>query len=171
MAGVKCEHCGALMQGKVKANSVIGCVSCKKQFRVTPELMSAYEVEREKSVWDYARRYGIYTVGGLILVVGILSAMYGQVTKPVEQVRAEQVQELFFADGRNYQVIQAVKKSMNDPDSFEHIETQHVDQGSGDVAITMMFRGKNAFGGKVVNKAVAMVNPESGAVTSLAIES
>lgn len=171
MAGVKCEHCGELMQGKIKSNSVIGCISCKKQFRVTPELMSAYESEKQLSAWDYIRRYGIYTVGGLILIVGLLSAMYGQVTKPVEQVRAEQVQELFFADGRNYQVIEAVKKSMNDPDSFEHIETQHVDKGSGDVAVTMMFRGKNAFGGKVVNRAVAMVNPSSGEVTSLAIES
>ena len=170
MAGVKCEHCGDLMQGKIKSNSVIGCVTCKKQFRVAPELMSVYESDYLFSVWDYIKRYGIYTVGGLILIVGLLSAMYGQVTKPVEQVRAEQVQELFFADGQNYQVVQAVKKSMNDPDSFEHIETRHVDNGTGDVAITMMFRGKNAFGGKVINRAVAMVNPQSGTVTSLAIE-
>lgn len=170
MAGVKCEHCGELMQGRVKSNSVIGCVSCKKQFRVTPELMSDYESEKQLSAWDYIKRYGIYTVGGLILIAGVLLMMFGESNKSVEQIRDEQVQELFFADGQNYQVVQAVKKSMNDPDSFEHIETKHVDNGSGDVAITMMFRGKNAFGGKVVNRAVAMVSPESGAVTSLAIE-
>ena len=170
MAGVKCEHCGELMQGRVKSNSVIGCVSCKKQFRVTPELMAAYESEKKLSAWDYIKRYGIYTVGGLILIVVVLSVIFGESNKSVEQIRDEQVQELFFADGQNYQVVQAVKKSMNDPDSFEHIETKHVDNGSGDVAITMMFRGKNAFGGKVVNRAVAMVSPESGAVTSLAIE-
>ena len=170
MAGVKCEHCGELMQGKIKPNSVIGCVSCKKQFRVTPELMSAYESEKELSVWDYIKRYGIYTIGGLILIVVVLSVMFGESNKSVEQIRDEQVQELFFADGQNYQVVQAVKKSMNDPDSFEHIETRHVDNGTGDVAVTMMFRGKNAFGGKVINRAVAMVSPESGAVTSLAIE-
>lgn len=170
MAGVKCEHCGELMQGRVKSNSVIGCVSCKKQFRVTPELMSDYESEKQLSAWDYIKRYGIYTVGGLILIAGVLLMMFGESNKSVEQIRDEQVQELFFADGQNYQVVQAVKKSMNDPDSFEHIETKHVDNGSGDVAITMMFRGKNAFGGKIVNRAVAMVSPESGAVTSLAIE-
>lgn len=170
MAGVKCEHCGELMQGRVKSNSVIGCVSCKKQFRVTPELMSDYESEKQLSAWDYIKRYGIYTVGGLILIAGVLLMMFGESNKSVEQIRDEQVQELFFADGQNYQVVQAVKKSMNDPDSFEHIETKYVDNSSGDVAITMMFRGKNAFGGKIVNRAVAMVNPESGAVTSLAIE-
>lgn len=170
MAGVKCEHCGELMQGRVKSNSVIGCVSCKKQFRVTPELMSDYESEKQLSAWDYIKRYGIYTVGGLILIAGVLLVIFGESNKSVEQIRDEQVQELFFADGQNYQVVQAVKKSMNDPDSFEHIETKHVDNGSGDVAITMMFRGKNAFGGKVVNRAVAMVSPESGTVTSLAIE-
>ena len=170
MAGVKCEHCGDLMQGKIKSNSVIGCVTCKKQFRVTPELIRAYESEKELSAWDYIKRYGIYTVGGLILITGVLLAIFGESNKSVEQVREDQVQELFFADGQNYQVVQAVKKSMNDPDSFEHIETRHVDNGTGDVAITMMFRGKNAFGGKVINRAVAMVNPQSGTVTSLAIE-
>lgn len=170
MAGVKCEHCGELMQGKVKSNSVIGCVSCKKQFRVTPELMSDYESEKQLSAWDYVRRYGITVVGGFILVATALLAMFGGDPKSVEQIRDEQVQELFFADGQNYQVVQAVKKSMNDPDSFEHIETKYVDNGTGDVAVTMMFRGKNAFGGKVVNRAVAMVSPKSGAVTSLAIE-
>lgn len=170
MAGVKCEHCGELMQGRVKSNSVIGCVSCKKQFRVTPELMAAYESEKQLRAWDYIKRYGIYTVGGLILIAGVLLVMFGESNKSVEQIRDEQVQELFFADGQNYQVVQAVKKSMNDPDSFEHIETKYADNGTGDVAVTMMFRGKNAFGGKVVNRAVAMVNPKSGTVTSLAIE-
>ena len=158
------------MQGRVKSNSVIGCVSCKKQFRVTPELMSDYESEKKLSAWDYIKHYEIYTVGGLILIVVVLSVIFGESNKSVEQIRDEQVQELFFADGQNYQVVQAVKKSMNDPDSFEHIETRHVDNGTGDVAITMMFRGKNAFGGKVINRAVAMVNPQSGTVTSLAIE-
>lgn len=170
MAGVKCEHCGELMQGKVNVNKVIGCLYCRKQFRVTKELTAAYEVEKEQSVWDYIKRYGIYTVGGFILIAAVLLAMFGESNKSVEQIRDEQVQELFFADGQNYQVVQAVKKSMNDPDSFEHIETRHVDNGTGDVAVTMMFRGKNAFGGKVINRAVAMVSPESGAVTSLAIE-
>lgn len=170
MAGVECEHCGALMQGKVKPQSVIGCVSCKKQFRVTPELMAAYESEKKLSAWDYMKRYGILGVGGLLLVVAALFAVIGGEPKSIEQIRNEQVQELFFADGQNYQVVQAVKKSMNDPDSFEHIETTHVDNGTGDVAITMMFRGKNAFGGKVIYRAVALVSPESGAVTSLAIE-
>lgn len=170
MAGVKCEHCGELMQGKVKPKAVIGCISCKKQFRVTPELMSAYEKEKQLSPWDYVKRYGIYSMGGLILILFAVTLMFGESNQSIEKIRDEQVQELFFADGRNYQVEQAVKKSMNDPDSYEHIETSHVDNGTGDVAITMTFRGKNAFGGKVVNRAVAMVNPDSGAIISLAIE-
>ena len=132
--------------------------------------MAVYESQKEPSVLDYLRRYGIVGIGGLILVVAALVAVLSSEPKTTEQIRNEQVQELFFADGQNYQVVQAVKKSMNNPDSFEHIETRHVDQGSGDVAVTMTFRGQNGFGATVVNKAVAMVNPENGTVTSLAIE-
>ena len=54
---------------------------------------------------------------------------------------------------------------MNDPESFEHVATRYRDNG-GDKGVTvyMQFRGRNAFGGKVLNSCLAMVSPFDGEV-------
>lgn len=46
---------------------------------------------------------------------------------------------------------------MNDPDSYEHIETRFRDDGDNIFVITK-FRGTNAFGGKVINTVSAKVD-------------
>lgn len=106
---------------------------------------------------------------GISVVVIILGLYIFGEKKPLEKPRSEQVQELFFADGSNYQLIQQVKKSMNDPDSFEHVDTRYVDNGSGDVIIFMKFRGNNAFGAKILNEAVANINPKTEVITNLVV--
>jgi hypothetical protein len=104
---------------------------------------------------------------GIAVATIVLAIYIFAEKKPLEKPRSEQVQELFFADGSNYQLIQLVKKSMNDPDSFEHVETKYVDNGSGDVVIFMKFRGNNAFGAKVLTEAVANIDPETEMITNL----
>lgn len=44
----------------------------------------------------------------------------------------------------------AVRASMNDPNSYEHIETRYQDRGDH-LFLVMKFRGANVFGGKVIN--------------------
>ena len=39
---------------------------------------------------------------------------------------------------------------MNDPDSYEHVKTEYWDKGDY-LIVKTTFRGKNAFGGVVVN--------------------
>ena len=46
---------------------------------------------------------------------------------------------------------------MNDPDSYEHVETRFRDEGEYIFVITK-FRGKNAFGGTVTNTISAKVD-------------
>lgn len=46
---------------------------------------------------------------------------------------------------------------MNDPDSYEHIETKYTDYGSYIFVVTR-FRGANAFGGKVINSISAKID-------------
>lgn len=56
-------------------------------------------------------------------------------------------------DGSNRLLERSVKKAMNDPDSYEHVQTTF-EYKKDKVIATMLYRGKNAFGGKVVDKVI-----------------
>ena len=76
------------------------------------------------------------------------------------------VNEQFSAyDGSSYWLIKYVKQSMNDPDSFQHIETRYTDNGDKTLTVTMKYRGNNAFGGKVVNYANAIFDYKNNKIT------
>jgi Na+-transporting methylmalonyl-CoA/oxaloacetate decarboxylase gamma subunit len=53
-------------------------------------------------------------------------------------------------DGSHRGLAAIIKESMNDPDSYEHVNTSYWDQGDHLIVLTE-FRGKNAFGGVVKN--------------------
>lgn len=60
-------------------------------------------------------------------------------------------------DGSHPALTELIKKNMNDPDSYDHIETKFKDNGDHILVITK-FRGANAFGGKVINTVTANVD-------------
>ncbi|MFP9114436.1 hypothetical protein ACLI1A_10875 [Flavobacterium sp. RHBU_3] len=69
-------------------------------------------------------------------------------------------------DGSNRELVKIVKKNMNDPDSFEHVETSY--KLYNDYAVVIMqFRGKNAFNGTVLNSVTAKVSLEDCSVISV----
>ena len=53
-------------------------------------------------------------------------------------------------NGSHIELTQRIKAAMNDPDSYEHVDTRYRDNGDH-LIVTTSFRGANAFGGKVVN--------------------
>lgn len=55
-------------------------------------------------------------------------------------------------DRSNPKLCLAVKKAMNDPDSFEHVSTTF-EYNKNNVIGTMTYRGKNAFGAKILASA------------------
>ena len=55
-------------------------------------------------------------------------------------------------DGSHPALVRAVKKQLNDPESFEHLETSTIDKGDYYIVI-MKFTAKNGFGGRVTNTA------------------
>lgn len=72
--------------------------------------------------------------------------------------RREQLSPIFSGwDGSVRALVEAVKASMNDPKTFEHVKTTYVDAGDH-LEVTMTFRGTNAFGGVVTNRVVADVD-------------
>lgn len=74
--------------------------------------------------------------------------------------RAENIEKQFSAyDGSHRGLEKYIKDNMNDPDSYDHIETRFSDKGDYLFVITK-FRGANAFGGKVINIVSANVDFE-----------
>lgn len=57
-------------------------------------------------------------------------------------------------DGSHRELERMIKDSMNDPDSYEHVETRYSDKGTY-IRVFCTFRGKNAFGGIVKNTKTA----------------
>lgn len=83
---------------------------------------------------------------------------------------AEKIQKLFSAwNGSLYSLVHYIKKSMNDPKSFDHIETRYSDNGT-DLTVFMKFRGKNAFGALVINSVMAKVDYEGNVISILATD-
>lgn len=72
-------------------------------------------------------------------------------------------------DGSHRNFVKEYKSKMHDPSSFEHVETKYIDNADGTLTIIMTCRGKNAFGGKVVNRVIGKVSKESGTVFSMEI--
>ncbi len=94
-------------------------------------------------------------------VIGIIAYSYITSSNPTKPLSPEEkakveyqkwVESQFSAwDGSNKYLVELVKENMNDPKSFEHIETKYKDTSDG-LDLYMKFRGKNAFGGLVINE-------------------
>jgi len=69
-------------------------------------------------------------------------------------------------DGSHKQLTDIIKKSMNDPKSYDHDTTKYSDEGDHLIVITK-FRGKNAFGGVVLNWVRAKVNLDGSVIEVL----
>ena len=79
--------------------------------------------------------------------------------------RIEQIDNQFSPwDGSHIKLTREIKKTMNDPESFDHIETRFKDLGN-EIVVHESFRGKNSFGGLVVNKVIATVDIEGNVLT------
>jgi multisubunit Na+/H+ antiporter MnhC subunit len=57
-------------------------------------------------------------------------------------------------DGSHTALKELVKENMNDPDSFDHVETTYADKKTY-LLVRMKYRGTNAFGGVVTNVVIA----------------
>lgn len=94
--------------------------------------------------------------------------------KTLEELRQEGIERQFNPwDGSHIRATELIKASMNDPNSYEHVKTTYVD-GGDHLVITTTFRGKNAFGGVVVNTSELRVwlepTPEEREATRKAAE-
>lgn len=88
-----------------------------------------------------------------------------------KEARDKKLREQFSLwDGSHKKLVEYTKRHMNDPKSFEHVETKWADKGKR-LLVSMEFRGKNAFGGTIRNKVIAMVDSKDGTVLEVVEDS
>ncbi|MDD5749463.1 MAG: hypothetical protein PHO91_01590 [Patescibacteria group bacterium] len=74
------------------------------------------------------------------------------------EARKKMIEKQFSAwDGSHIQLTKLIKNAMNDPKSYEHVETTYWDM-KNHLIVNTTFRGKNAFGGTVKNTIKAKVS-------------
>ena len=74
--------------------------------------------------------------------------------------REAQLSKYFSAwDGSNPTLERLIKNAMNDPDSYEHIETVYWDM-TDHIIVRTVYSGNNAFGGRVKNFVKAKLDNE-----------
>jgi hypothetical protein len=121
------------------------------------------------NIADHNRK-GIRFVGGLgLFVIGMMvtpntgsTALKPESAKAEPKTRREIVEGFFSGwDGSHRGLESAVKESMNDPKSYEHVETRFRDDKET-IFVVMKFRGKNAFGGTVLNIASGTIDGATG---------
>lgn len=97
----------------------------------------------------------------LSIVLGVIISSFSSTSSSTPQntnPRKTQIGKHFSAwDGSHNGLTKYIKKSMNDPKSYEHVETRYSDNGDH-LMVKTTFRGKNAFGGLVTNSITAKVD-------------
>ena len=75
-----------------------------------------------------------------------------------KQERKNKIQMQFSSwDGSHSKLKRLVKDAINDPSSFDHVNTTYEDKGTY-ILVQMSFRGTNSFGAKVLNSVTAKVD-------------
>lgn len=74
-------------------------------------------------------------------------------------------------DGSHVELVKQVKEAMNDPHSFEHVDTTYIeDNDYKTLTIQMKYRGKNGFGGVITNTVSAMISIDDNNLVIMANE-
>ncbi|MCY4546210.1 MAG: hypothetical protein OXD39_13340 [Gemmatimonadetes bacterium] len=109
---------------------------------------------------------------GSVCAVCIDATRDTQVEEPADPIQ-EKIDAQFSAwDGSHRNLVAAVEKTLNDPGSFEHLETRTM-KGSNyprTFLVSMQYTAKNAFGGRVRNTVVCEVDVETGAIIQVLSE-
>ena len=136
-----------------------------KKDNLTPQ-----EMEARKRITKKLFRFVLLPVFVLVIVLMVAVAPKDAPPKTQEQIRKELIEKQFDKwDGAHIKLKQLVKRSMNDPKSFENVQTRYNDNGDH-LILHMVFRGKNAFGGVVTHRAYAEADINTGEILSIEIK-
>ncbi len=112
----------------------------------------------------------------LLKVVGILLALCLLISlchdnKERKNLEKNRIERHFSKlDGSYTPFKEYIKESLNDPSSFEHIETKFADHKDGTASVWMKFRGKNEYGDIVTKVAKCTLDINTGNFSNVIIE-
>ena len=143
----------------------------KKVILSTPEIVSKKSnIQSQPMLSDKTKPVGsgcvpiVALVCGAILLVYIMSGGFDTPTPTKEKSRSEQIDSFFSGyDGSHSELETKIKSVMNDPDSYEHVETRYRDDKETIYVVTK-FRGKNGFGGTITQSAQATISSLDGKI-------
>jgi hypothetical protein len=168
---------GVIMLGIIINSVVLLGYGVNKELNLTPEerfnkgvdnfnkkafglaLSRFNEIDSTSIYYNKAKSY-IIKIDSITKVQEELNAKNNIINKKNDSIskRNNQIKAQFSAwDGAHIQLERAIKKGMNDPSSYEHVQTLY-NEYKDRLLISTTFRGNNAFGGKVVNTIKAYVD-------------
>jgi hypothetical protein len=102
----------------------------------------------------------------IISIVAITCESEPEIKLTKQEIHKQNIQKLFSGwDGSHLKLTEKIKESLNDPKSYEHIETSFKDMDSF-LIVNATFTAKNAFGG-TLKKDVVVVSDTLGNITEV----
>jgi len=153
MAMITCPEC----KKKISENAS-NCPKCG--YPLTPECVA--NIKKKEFTLQKGCRLGCLSIIGILvvffLVIALLENTDTATPKTSEQIQQEKIEKAFSGwDGSHIELTKVIKKSMNDPDSYKHVETVHW-ATDDHLIVKTTFQEKNAFGGMIKNKVTAKVD-------------
>jgi len=109
----------------------------------------------------------IWFIVGFILIVIFIINLESDDNKVDPNSRQGKIEAQFSSwDGSHNNLEKLIKSTMNDPDSYKHIETRYGDEQDY-LIVKTTFSGKNVFGGTVKNWVKAKIDIKSGKILEI----
>lgn len=141
--------------------ALISCPTCKKS--VNTDFGQCLQCGRSvlpSSADPSASKKNQFFAGlaAIAILWGALFLLFGGEPEPVVITRQEKIESQFSGfSGAHRNLERAIKAGMNNPDSYDHVETRYSDEGDF-LRIQTVYRGTNAFGGMVTDQTTAKVS-------------
>jgi len=151
MSLIKCPECK-----KKISDTTDSCPNCG--YQLTPEEAAEIKKKEKRALKGSGIGCLVIVIAIFFLILNVNNDTEKDVPKTKEELRKEKIEKHFSAwDGSHQGLTKIIKESMNDPNSYEHVETRYWDKGDH-LIVKTTFRGKNALGGVVKSLIMAKVD-------------